>query len=96
MSDCIMLLEGDKLYYRDRLCEVTQLGSDGVMVRDGAVSRYIFATDISTRNFVYRIEFTKGKFSGYESTPSKEKALKEKAFLEEMGWTVKITQTEVK
>lgn len=96
MNDCLFLFVGDKIYYENRLCEITELRSDGVVIKDGVVSRYVFCKNLAQKQFEWCIEFKKEKFSGYESTPSKEKALKEKAFLEEMGWEVKIYQVEAR
>jgi len=90
-----MLFEGDRVFYKGKLCEITQVNHDGVMVKDGAVSRYIFCTELSSIRLEWRIEFAKGKYSGYSHTPHKEKAEKEKRFLEEQGWQCKTYQVQV-
>jgi len=95
VSDCILLYEGDRLLYKGRLCEITQVSHDGVMVKDGAVSRFLFCTELRNIKLEWRIEFAKGKYSGYSHTPMKEKAEKEKRFLEEQGWTCKTYQVQV-
>jgi len=95
MANCLFLYVGDRLLHDGHLCEITQVNPDGVMVRDGAVSRYIFCTQLLDAKMQWCIEFRKDKYTGYSHTPVKEKAEKEKKFLESLGWTAKIYQTQV-
>jgi len=96
MNECVFLKVGDKIYYETRLCEITSIDVNGVMIKDGVLSRYVFCKDLAERKFDWCIEFKKEKFSGYEHTTSKETAEKEKKLLESLGWAVKIYQVEVR
>jgi len=95
MNDCIFLFVGDKLLYDNRLCEITKVSPDGVMVKDGVVSRFLFCTALKDISLEWRIEFGKGKYTGFTHTKEKIKAEKERDFLIGQGWEAKIYQVQV-
>lgn len=91
-----MLKVGDKIYYNGILCPITQVLANGVMIRHGAIHRFIFATDLVYRDFEYCIVFEKDGSEGLSHTDDESKMKKEVELLESCGWKTRVYQREVK
>lgn len=87
---------GDEIYVEDKLCRVTDLAPSYVYVRLHGRMKAVWFEELYDRKFEWVIEYKKNGNEGHSRTNDEERAHKEAALLETLGWKCRIFQREVK